>query len=41
MKPLPKKITIGIRPKDINILEDEDKDLTDIKMKGEITFKRC
>jgi len=37
-KPLPKKITIGIRPKDINILEDEDEDLTDIKMKGEITF---
>ena len=24
--------------KDINILEDEDKDLADIKMKGEITF---
>jgi multiple sugar transport system ATP-binding protein len=38
MKPLPKKITIGIRPKDINILEDEDEDLADIKMKGEITF---
>ncbi|MGA7603214.1 MAG: ABC transporter ATP-binding protein [Nitrososphaeraceae archaeon] len=37
-KHLPKKITIGIRPKDINILEDEDKDLADIKMKGEITF---
>ena len=37
-KPLPKKITIGIRPKDINILEDEDEDLADIKMKGEITF---
>jgi ABC-type sugar transport system ATPase subunit len=37
-KHLPKKITIGIRPKDINILEDEDEDLADIKMKGEITF---
>jgi multiple sugar transport system ATP-binding protein len=35
-KPLPKKMTIGMRPKDISILEDESH--TDIKMKGEITF---
>jgi multiple sugar transport system ATP-binding protein len=35
-KPLPKRITIGIRPKDIHILEDEN--ISDIKMKGEITF---
>ena len=35
-KPLPNRITIGIRPKDINILEDEN--ISDIKMKGEITF---
>jgi multiple sugar transport system ATP-binding protein len=35
-KPLPKRITIGMRPKDICILEDEN--LSDIKMKGEITF---
>jgi multiple sugar transport system ATP-binding protein len=35
-KSLPKRITIGIRPKDIHILEDEN--LSDIKMKGEITF---
>lgn len=37
-KPLPKKITIGIRPKDINVLSDGNEDLADIKMKGEITF---
>jgi multiple sugar transport system ATP-binding protein len=35
-KPLPNRITIGIRPKDIHILEDEN--ILDIKMKGEITF---
>jgi multiple sugar transport system ATP-binding protein len=35
-KPLPKRITIGMRPKDICILEDGN--LSDIKMKGEITF---
>ena len=35
-KSLPKRITIGMRPKDICILEDEN--LSDIKMKGEITF---
>jgi multiple sugar transport system ATP-binding protein len=35
-KPLPKRITIGMRPKDICILEDEN--TSDIKMKGEITF---
>ena len=35
-KPLHKRITIGIRPKDIHILEDEN--ISDIKMKGEITF---
>jgi hypothetical protein len=29
-------MTIGMRPKDISILEDESH--TDIKMKGEITF---
>jgi multiple sugar transport system ATP-binding protein len=37
-KSLPDKITIGIRPKDISILKDENEDLVDIKMKGEITF---
>jgi multiple sugar transport system ATP-binding protein len=37
-KPWPKTLTIGIRPKDINILDDENEDLVDIKMKGEITF---
>ncbi|HEX5977035.1 MAG TPA: ABC transporter ATP-binding protein, partial [Nitrososphaeraceae archaeon] len=37
-KSLPKKLTIGIRPKDINILDDGKEDLVDIKMKGEITF---
>jgi multiple sugar transport system ATP-binding protein len=37
-KPLPKKITIGIRPKDIKILSDGNEDLADIKMRGEITF---
>ena len=35
-KSLPKRITIGMRPKEICILEDEN--LSDIKMKGEITF---
>jgi multiple sugar transport system ATP-binding protein len=35
-EPLPKKMTIGMRPKDISILEDESH--ADIKMKGEITF---
>jgi multiple sugar transport system ATP-binding protein len=35
-KPLPKRITMGMRPKDINILEDGD--LAEIKMNGEITF---
>ena len=35
-KPFPNRITIGIRPKDIHILEDEN--ISDIKMKGEITF---
>jgi multiple sugar transport system ATP-binding protein len=34
----PKKITIGIRPKDISILENENDAHVDIKMKGEITF---
>ena len=37
-KSLPNKITIGIRPKDINILSHGNEDLADIKMKGEITF---
>ncbi|HEY9386793.1 MAG TPA: ABC transporter ATP-binding protein [Nitrososphaeraceae archaeon] len=36
-KPLPKSVTLGIRPKDILILV-EDKNTADIKMNGEITF---
>ncbi|HZA65117.1 MAG TPA: TOBE domain-containing protein, partial [Nitrososphaeraceae archaeon] len=35
-KPLPHRVTIGIRPKDISILDD--KSYADITMKGEITF---
>jgi multiple sugar transport system ATP-binding protein len=35
-KPLPHRVTIGMRPKDISILEDES--YADITMKGEITF---
>ena len=35
-KPLPHRVTIGIRPKDISILDDESN--ADIIMKGEITF---
>jgi multiple sugar transport system ATP-binding protein len=35
-KPLPHRVTIGIRPKDISILDDES--YADITMKGEITF---
>jgi ABC-type sugar transport system ATPase subunit len=35
-KPLPKNVTIGMRPKDVVLLENENP--TDIKMKGQITF---
>jgi multiple sugar transport system ATP-binding protein len=35
-KPLPKIVTIGMRPKDIVLLENENP--IDIKMKGQITF---
>jgi multiple sugar transport system ATP-binding protein len=35
-KPLPHRVTIGIRPKDISILDD--KSYADITIKGEITF---
>jgi multiple sugar transport system ATP-binding protein len=34
--PLPKNVTIGMRPKDVVLLENENP--TDIKMKGQITF---
>jgi multiple sugar transport system ATP-binding protein len=35
-KPLPQRVTIGMRPRDITILEDES--YADITMEGEITF---
>ncbi|MDP8941679.1 MAG: TOBE domain-containing protein, partial [Thermoproteota archaeon] len=35
-KTLPKNVTIGMRPKDVVLLENENP--TDIKMKGQITF---